>query len=254
MDKCRLSLVPASLDRRRTDQLVAPVAPYRTPTRGGSLEVTARGGDVTDQQDRGRTVIVGIDGSESALRAVLWAAAEASRRRVPLRVVTSFEWRQDDRGPSPSQAHRTKPAVPRLTQGPEDPNGPDAKLRSRSPTSSPRRFPARTVTMPWDAPAGTPTTVALILTTREDKPVNRHYFNAKIWKPAPRTAGRCIPAAAPAGSPCVPARPPHVRASIEPWWTPRSAAARAPRPRRLEPVARGVRCSSPPRCSPAAPC
>jgi nucleotide-binding universal stress UspA family protein len=50
-----------------------------------------------DQQDRGRTVVVGIDGSESALRAVRWAAAEASRRRVPLRVVTAFEWTHDHR-------------------------------------------------------------------------------------------------------------------------------------------------------------
>jgi nucleotide-binding universal stress UspA family protein len=46
-------------------------------------------------QQRGRTVVVGIDGSESALRAVRWAAAEAARRRVPLRVVTAFEWTQD---------------------------------------------------------------------------------------------------------------------------------------------------------------
>jgi nucleotide-binding universal stress UspA family protein len=42
--------------------------------------------------DGGRTVVVGIDGSESALRAVRWAAAEAARRRAPLRVVTAFEW------------------------------------------------------------------------------------------------------------------------------------------------------------------
>ena len=46
-------------------------------------------------QHRGRTVVVGIDGSESALRAVRWAAAEASRHRVPLRVVTAFEWTHD---------------------------------------------------------------------------------------------------------------------------------------------------------------
>jgi nucleotide-binding universal stress UspA family protein len=46
-------------------------------------------------QQRGRTVVVGIDGSESALRAVRWAAVEAARRRVPLRVVTAFEWTQD---------------------------------------------------------------------------------------------------------------------------------------------------------------
>jgi nucleotide-binding universal stress UspA family protein len=41
---------------------------------------------------RGRTVVVGIDGSGSALRAVRWAAAEATRRAVPLRVVTAFDW------------------------------------------------------------------------------------------------------------------------------------------------------------------
>ncbi|WP_219420418.1 tyrosine-type recombinase/integrase [Pseudonocardia nigra] len=46
------------------------------------------------------------------------------------------------------------------------------------------RFPARTVTLPWDGPDGSPVTVTLILTTRESKPINRHYFNAKIWKPA----------------------------------------------------------------------
>ncbi|HLU54810.1 MAG TPA: universal stress protein [Pseudonocardia sp.] len=40
----------------------------------------------------GRTVVAGVDGSETALRAVRWAAAEAARRRVPLRVVIAFEW------------------------------------------------------------------------------------------------------------------------------------------------------------------
>ncbi|TQM36905.1 universal stress protein [Pseudonocardia cypriaca] len=33
-----------------------------------------------------------MDGSEPARRAVRWAAQEAGRRRVPLRVVTAFEW------------------------------------------------------------------------------------------------------------------------------------------------------------------
>jgi nucleotide-binding universal stress UspA family protein len=45
-----------------------------------------------DQQHHGRTVVVGVDGSESALRAVRWAAAEAARRGVPLRIVTAFAW------------------------------------------------------------------------------------------------------------------------------------------------------------------
>jgi nucleotide-binding universal stress UspA family protein len=43
----------------------------------------------------GRTVVVGIDGSESALRAVRWAAAEAARCGARLRVVTAFDWTQN---------------------------------------------------------------------------------------------------------------------------------------------------------------
>jgi nucleotide-binding universal stress UspA family protein len=43
----------------------------------------------------GRTVVVGIDGSEIALRAVRWASAEAARRKIPLRVVTAFDWTQN---------------------------------------------------------------------------------------------------------------------------------------------------------------
>jgi len=37
-----------------------------------------------------RTVVVGIDGSEAALDAVRWGAAEAERWREPLRLVTAF--------------------------------------------------------------------------------------------------------------------------------------------------------------------
>jgi nucleotide-binding universal stress UspA family protein len=43
-------------------------------------------------RQQGRPVVVGVDGSEPARRAVRWAAQEAARRRVPLRVVTAFEW------------------------------------------------------------------------------------------------------------------------------------------------------------------
>lgn len=43
---------------------------------------------------------------------------------------------------------------------------------------------SRTVTLPWDGPDCTPVTLGLVLTTRESTAVNRHYFNAKIWKPA----------------------------------------------------------------------
>ena len=40
----------------------------------------------------GRAVVVGIDGSSSALQAVRWAAAEAARRKAPLRLVTAHRW------------------------------------------------------------------------------------------------------------------------------------------------------------------
>jgi len=45
-----------------------------------------------------RTVIVGVDGSDEALRAVRWAVPEARRRRAALRLVTAFAW-TDDRMP-----------------------------------------------------------------------------------------------------------------------------------------------------------
>jgi nucleotide-binding universal stress UspA family protein len=43
-----------------------------------------------------RPVVVGVDGSENALRAVRWGAAEALRRRVPLRLVIAFAWTVDE--------------------------------------------------------------------------------------------------------------------------------------------------------------
>lgn len=46
-----------------------------------------------DTQNARPTVVVGVDGSESALRAVRWGAAEAARRRVPLRLVIAFGWK-----------------------------------------------------------------------------------------------------------------------------------------------------------------
>lgn len=38
------------------------------------------------------TVLVGVDGSNEALQAVGWAAAEAARRQAPLRLVHAFAW------------------------------------------------------------------------------------------------------------------------------------------------------------------
>ena len=42
-----------------------------------------------DEQRVGRPVVAGVDGSESSLEAVRWAAREAGRRRAPLRVVAA---------------------------------------------------------------------------------------------------------------------------------------------------------------------
>jgi nucleotide-binding universal stress UspA family protein len=42
-----------------------------------------------------RPVVVGVDGSGGAQRAVRFAAAEAAARRVPLRVITAFAWVPD---------------------------------------------------------------------------------------------------------------------------------------------------------------
>jgi len=42
-----------------------------------------------------RTVLVGIDGSDAALRAVRWAVPEARRRRAVLHLVTALAWTED---------------------------------------------------------------------------------------------------------------------------------------------------------------
>lgn len=42
-----------------------------------------------------RTVVVGVDGSAAALRAVRWAVPEARRRRAVLHLVTALAWTED---------------------------------------------------------------------------------------------------------------------------------------------------------------
>jgi nucleotide-binding universal stress UspA family protein len=42
--------------------------------------------------DARRTVVVGVDGSAQALRAVRWAVPEARRRQAVLRLITAFAW------------------------------------------------------------------------------------------------------------------------------------------------------------------
>lgn len=48
-----------------------------------------------DVQHNRRTVVVGVDGSDTALKAVRWGAVEAGRRGVPLRLVIAFAWESD---------------------------------------------------------------------------------------------------------------------------------------------------------------
>lgn len=56
-----------------------------------------------------------------------------------------------------------------------------------------QRFPAKRVTLPWRDPAnGKPVTVHLIVTTRNDNPLDRMLFNSRSWPTARRNAG--IPA------------------------------------------------------------
>lgn len=51
--------------------------------------------------------MVGVDGSEDALRAVRWGAEEARRLGVPLRLVTAFAWAGDlTAGPATGQRYR----------------------------------------------------------------------------------------------------------------------------------------------------
>jgi integrase len=52
-----------------------------------------------------------------------------------------------------------------------------------------QRFPALSVSLPWETTTGDAVEVPLILTSRERRAVNRNYFNAKVWKPALVKAG-----------------------------------------------------------------
>lgn len=45
-----------------------------------------------NEQRVGRPVVAGVDGSQSSLQAVRWAAREAGRRRAPLRIVAVVGW------------------------------------------------------------------------------------------------------------------------------------------------------------------
>ena len=61
-----------------------------------------------DGQAIRRAVVVGVDGSEHALRAVRWGAAEAGRRQIPLRLMIAFGWRHDAGHPGLGQRYRDR--------------------------------------------------------------------------------------------------------------------------------------------------
>lgn len=67
---------------------------------------------MVDRQDGVRPVVVGVDGSEPALRAVRWGAAEAAWRRVPLRLVAVFAWRGPQGAGHPDLRHRYRELIP----------------------------------------------------------------------------------------------------------------------------------------------
>lgn len=56
-------------------------------------------------------------------------------------------------------------------------------------TSYMTAHPPVRVTLPWNVRDGKPTTVALLLTSREKKALNRNYFNTSVWRPALQRVG-----------------------------------------------------------------
>jgi integrase len=52
-----------------------------------------------------------------------------------------------------------------------------------------RRHPPIEVALPWRELDGEPRTSRLIFTTRQSGPLNRNYFNPKVWKPALEAVG-----------------------------------------------------------------
>ncbi|MFF2652530.1 universal stress protein [Streptomyces sp. NPDC058045] len=59
-------------------------------------------------------LVVGVDGSESSLQAVDWAAQEAARRRVPLRLVHASLWERYEGGALSRSLGRSRGHGPRL--------------------------------------------------------------------------------------------------------------------------------------------
>lgn len=67
--------------------------------------------DVVAMDTQQGPVVVGVDGSDSSSRAVRWGAAEAARRRSPLRLVAAFAWAVDDVAARPGLEERYRAAL-----------------------------------------------------------------------------------------------------------------------------------------------
>jgi len=61
-----------------------------------------------DEEQAGRPVGAGVDGSDPSLRAVRWAAREAGRRRAPLRMVQAIGCAPPLIQSSDTRAHRVR--------------------------------------------------------------------------------------------------------------------------------------------------
>src|SRR4051795_10635412 len=74
-----------------------PPGHQRLVVRGADRRATPEEKTMTEQTAPGtQPVLVGVDGSESALDAVRWGALEARRRRTALRLITSFAYGPDN--------------------------------------------------------------------------------------------------------------------------------------------------------------
>src|SRR3954470_21828321 len=97
---------PTATDRRTAGCAAFCVQPlagrsvrghHRLVVRGADRRATPEEKTMTEQTAPGtQPVLVGVDGSESALDAVRWGALEARRRRTALRLITSFAYGPDN--------------------------------------------------------------------------------------------------------------------------------------------------------------
>jgi nucleotide-binding universal stress UspA family protein len=77
--------VPLAGERRRLEEMKWPFSAPLAPT---WLRLRAHRPQTTLDRMTGLPIVAGVDGSDSALEAARWAADEAARKRVPLRLVS----------------------------------------------------------------------------------------------------------------------------------------------------------------------